>query len=621
MEPILDLLAEHTGWKFSLVAGGPEPAEGGRLSMLGYAYVHCHYVSVAKSIFPSVHSGTTRGAVKMDFGRSERGAFRDLIAPTFARFLRKCYSRFKSFPFSVISIDCPLFPAIQECREQALPENSEFSGLAGAEEHEGVEVFKLDYGKSYEDEYVKMAPPRASAGSASSSKATPNSHTSAKPSDGTTSVPPPIRFGPPKSTKKPAGGDVSSNDHSNTPPPAPSSAQQGTVRILRGGSVSSSRGPSPPVSRPTTPDQGPMGPPTAGISVTAPSSSQPLACPLPLAPTSAQTESRSAPPSLPNPPSTLSAQSHDVQREPTSAASPLTLKPPGTMPPASVSTVSTTFDAANAAEDVAMNPLPAHSPTHGTAATPGATTPPQPSSPHACVSAQPIPETRISLPAPPGSVSVPDLRTSVAEEEVGKKVRKRKGATLTAGPRSKKRKATNESTHGSIIIPQSAAAALAGPDAPDWAIESLELFKSSSLGAEWDALVDSWLRFEQNSSFQGSKKLGHKSRPQAIAEWIKLARSATFRPKIKNVKTFSSEFTAWWASLQPGWRTKDADGNWIQDSGVDWNDLRCPGKNGLLSVVAALFFWGRAVQTSRSAARYTWENAMNDVLYVYTQLI
>ena len=34
VEPILDLIADYTGWKVSLIAGGPQPAAGGRLNML-----------------------------------------------------------------------------------------------------------------------------------------------------------------------------------------------------------------------------------------------------------------------------------------------------------------------------------------------------------------------------------------------------------------------------------------------------------------------------------------------------------------------------------------------------------------------------------------------------------
>lgn len=38
MQPILDLIADHTGWKILLITGGPEPADGGRLNIVRYVY-------------------------------------------------------------------------------------------------------------------------------------------------------------------------------------------------------------------------------------------------------------------------------------------------------------------------------------------------------------------------------------------------------------------------------------------------------------------------------------------------------------------------------------------------------------------------------------------------------
>ena len=35
-QPILDLISEATGWKTTLLAGGPEPAHGGRLNVIRY---------------------------------------------------------------------------------------------------------------------------------------------------------------------------------------------------------------------------------------------------------------------------------------------------------------------------------------------------------------------------------------------------------------------------------------------------------------------------------------------------------------------------------------------------------------------------------------------------------
>jgi hypothetical protein len=36
VQPILDLLCEATGWTATLMAGGPEPAHGGRLNVMRF---------------------------------------------------------------------------------------------------------------------------------------------------------------------------------------------------------------------------------------------------------------------------------------------------------------------------------------------------------------------------------------------------------------------------------------------------------------------------------------------------------------------------------------------------------------------------------------------------------
>lgn len=34
LQPILDMIADHSGWKVTLITGGPEPADGGRLNVI-----------------------------------------------------------------------------------------------------------------------------------------------------------------------------------------------------------------------------------------------------------------------------------------------------------------------------------------------------------------------------------------------------------------------------------------------------------------------------------------------------------------------------------------------------------------------------------------------------------
>lgn len=74
--------------------------------------------------------------------------------------------------------------------------------------------------------------------------------------------------------------------------------------------------------------------------------------------------------------------------------------------------------------------------------------------------------------------------------------------------------------------------------------------------------------------------------------------------------------------MQPSWRVNNADDQAPQEEG-DWGELHCSGANGMLSVVAAVFFWGRAIQATRhvGAMRATWDEALQDVSYVLKQLL
>jgi len=38
-QPILELISEATGWACSMIAGGPEPAHGGRLNMIRQVFL------------------------------------------------------------------------------------------------------------------------------------------------------------------------------------------------------------------------------------------------------------------------------------------------------------------------------------------------------------------------------------------------------------------------------------------------------------------------------------------------------------------------------------------------------------------------------------------------------
>ncbi|PPR03500.1 hypothetical protein CVT24_012667 [Panaeolus cyanescens] len=98
VQPLLDLIADATGWKVTLLAGGPCPARGGRMSMV------------------NLHSGTTLGEVPMTFGRFEHVRYAKYLTPMFTNFLRKCYT-------------------LEECRERALPVDEDMPAFDEADEN------------------------------------------------------------------------------------------------------------------------------------------------------------------------------------------------------------------------------------------------------------------------------------------------------------------------------------------------------------------------------------------------------------------------------------------------------------------------------------------------------
>jgi len=87
-------------------------------------------------------------------------------------------------------------------------------------------------------------------------------------------------------------------------------------------------------------------------------------------------------------------------------------------------------------------------------------------------------------------------------------------------------------------------------------------------------------------------KLDAKHRPTVITDWIQRGRNEKWVPPNFDGAKFDKQFKLWWLHLQPAWRREtDNEVAWGSVGG-DLMPLRKPGTNGLLSVVAGLFFWG-----------------------------
>ena len=90
-----------------------------------------------------------------------------------------------------------------------------------------------------------------------------------------------------------------------------------------------------------------------------------------------------------------------------------------------------------------------------------------------------------------------------------------------------------------------------------------------------------------------------------------------FRCVVAQYTSFPSVFDAWWRSIQPKWRVLD--GQELAKDGVDFELLRRPGVNGLLSVLAALFFWGVGLGEAWGDC-VLWLAGVEDLMWVLEQL-
>ncbi|KAF8905829.1 hypothetical protein CPB84DRAFT_568052 [Gymnopilus junonius] len=104
---------------------------------------------------------------------------------------------------------------------------------------------------------------------------------------------------------------------------------------------------------------------------------------------------------------------------------------------------------------------------------------------------------------------------------------------------------------------------------------------------------------------------------------------ASVTPAAPDVNMSIPEFRQWWVSLQPEWRVLNADKSELvkemneKDDSGSFDELRLPGKNGVVSVLAALYYWGLAVKgkNPKSKARQKWLEAVEDCHWIFEQLV
>ncbi|KAJ7234337.1 hypothetical protein C8J57DRAFT_1008761, partial [Mycena rebaudengoi] len=155
--------------------------------------------------------------------------------------------------------------------------------------------------------------------------------------------------------------------------------------------------------------------------------------------------------------------------------------------------------------------------------------------------------------------------------------------------------------------------------APDWFRDARVELTQVDLGFHFHALLNAWTRVEAASRFEhASTNLPHKWRPGQVTRWITSQRGKRIADTaIPDLAAYASQWHSWWDSLQPHWRMKGADGKWMVGGayGTDWGVLFQWGINGVLSILAALYFWGCTVFDSPDADpnKLAWEFEVQDV--------
>ncbi|KAJ7680856.1 hypothetical protein DFH06DRAFT_973093, partial [Mycena polygramma] len=160
-------------------------------------------------------------------------------------------------------------------------------------------------------------------------------------------------------------------------------------------------------------------------------------------------------------------------------------------------------------------------------------------------------------------------------------------------------------------------------EAPEWFRKIFpEISREGGLPAPYWELLCAYLEFEQKANFENRGELAKGVRPKQVSDWVRDGRGRTQELRgISDIKGFEAEWWTWWTRLQPAWREpgrerRKAGKTETVPEGANWGTLASPGKNGILSVVASLYWWAVAEREEGKGSSGGWEDAVADTTWV-----
>lgn len=172
--------------------------------------------------------------------------------------------------------------------------------------------------------------------------------------------------------------------------------------------------------------------------------------------------------------------------------------------------------------------------------------------------------------------------------------------------------------------------------AASWVRPVIDYLAEGNLGGQWDACIKAYVGLLEDMSCVDmvsyicsraypstdqeiqlqSASLSTKNRPPEIGAWINRARKLDKSPQVKT--GYLAQWMLWWYTLQPAWRQGNGTlppALYLCEVG-EWGQLRNSGRNGIILVLLAAAWYGRAVGSSPE-----WVAAITDVRRVLEGMV